>query len=215
MIRIMIEFMARLHKAMFRSSASRVATAVGRVFFAQRLLFGLIIALLAALLIRPHVSWSHWTALKGLSALLVLFGLSLRALAGGFAGRHTRTSEMSAPRLVTGGTYAFVRNPIYAGSMAIGLGLVGFLGSWIALIPYGMVFALFYFFVIPAEEHFLRKTFGPQYDEYCRNVPRFFPRLTPWPNGEKSAFDWAPVLGEWRVVLAIALISSFFTIISL
>jgi protein-S-isoprenylcysteine O-methyltransferase Ste14 len=196
-------------------SSKNLALTLGRKFFANRLLFGLIIAFLAAFFIRIHLPWSDWPIWRVLSAVLVLLGLGIRALADGFAGRHTRTEEIEAPRLSTGGPYSFVRNPIYVGSMVLGLGMVGLLASWIALIPYLAVFAVFYFAVIPAEEQFLRKTFGRQYEEYCQNVPRMRPRLTPWPGAEKTAFDWKPALGEWRVALAVVAILVFFTLNSL
>jgi protein-S-isoprenylcysteine O-methyltransferase Ste14 len=196
-------------------SWKRLALTIGRNFFANRLLFGLIIAFLAAFFIRIHRPWNDWPTWRVLSAVLVLLGLGIRALADGFAGRHTRTEQIEAPRLSTGGAYSFVRNPIYVGSMVIGLGMVGLLANWIALIPYVAVFAIFYFAVIPAEEQFLRKTFGRQYEEYCENVPRLRPRLTPWPGAEKRAFDWKPALGEWRVALAIVAILVFFTLTSL
>src|ERR1700722_17893 len=193
----------------------RLALTIGRNFFANRLLFGLIIAFLAAFFIRIHRPWNDWPTWRVLSAVLVLLGLGIRALADGFAGRHTRTEQIEAPRLSTGGAYSFVRNPIYVGSMVIGLGMVGLLANWTALIPYVAVFAIFYFAVIPAEEQFLRKTFGRQYEEYCQNVPRLLPRLTPWPGAEKPAFDWKPALGEWRIASAIVAILVFFTLTSL
>jgi protein-S-isoprenylcysteine O-methyltransferase Ste14 len=196
-------------------SSKNLLLTLGRKFFANRLLFGLIIAFLAAFFIRVHRPWSDWPIWRILSAVLVLLGLGIRALADGFAGRHTRTEAIEAPRLSTGGPYSFVRNPIYVGSMVIGLGMVGLLASWIALIPYLAVFAVFYFAVIPAEEQFLKRTFGRQYEEYCQNVPRMRPRLTPWPGSEKTAFDWKPALGEWRVALAIVAILVFFTLTSL
>jgi protein-S-isoprenylcysteine O-methyltransferase Ste14 len=196
-------------------SSKNLALTLGRKFFANRLLFGLIIAFLAAFFIRIHRPWSDWPIWRVLSAVLVLLGLGIRALADGFAGRHTRTEEIEAPRLSTGGPYSFVRNPIYVGSMVLGLGMVGLLASWIALIPYLAVFAVFYFAVIPAEEQFLKRTFGRQYEEYCQNVPRMLPRLTPWPGAERTVFDWKPALGEWRVALAIAAILVFFTLTSL
>jgi protein-S-isoprenylcysteine O-methyltransferase Ste14 len=196
-------------------SSKNLALTLGRKFFANRLLFGLIIAFLAAFFIRIHLPWSDWPIWRVLSAVLVLLGLGIRALADGFAGRHTRTEEIEAPRLSTGGPYSFVRNPIYVGSMVLGLGMVGLLASSIALIPYLAVFAVFYFAVIPAEEQFLRKTFGRQYEEYCQNVPRMRPRLTPWLGAEKTGFDWKPALGEWRVALAILAILIFFTLTSL
>jgi protein-S-isoprenylcysteine O-methyltransferase Ste14 len=196
-------------------SWKRIAVKLGQRFFANRLLFGLVIAFLAALFIKIHRPWNDWPMWRILSAILVLLGLGIRAWADGFAGRHTRTEQIEAPRLSTGGPYSLVRNPIYIGSMVIGLGMVGLLASWVALIPYLAVFAIFYFAVIPAEEQFLRRTFGRQYEEYCQHVPRLRPRPTPWPDAEKKVFDWKPALGEWRVALAIVAILVFFTLTSL
>ena len=197
------------------SSRTPLTIAVGRLFFANRFLFGVIIALAAACVVHPHLSWSVGGIEKPLSLLLVILGIGLRALASGFAGRHTRTADIEGPGLTTGGPYAYVRNPIYSGSMVLGLGVVGLLGSWVMLIPYGMVFALFYFCIIPAEEQFLLRTFGDQYRHYCDNVPRFFPRLRPWSKAERARFDWKSALGEWRVVLAVVGILLFFALSSL
>jgi hypothetical protein len=41
-----------------------------------------------------------------------------------------------------------------------------------------VIFAVIYVPVIASEERFLRATF-PGFDEYCRQVPRLIPRLTP------------------------------------
>jgi protein-S-isoprenylcysteine O-methyltransferase Ste14 len=207
--------MSKVPDSESRSSQTPLTIAVGRLLFANRFLFGLTIALAAACVVHPHLSWSVGEIEKPLSLLLVILGIGLRALASGFAGRHTRTADIEGPSLITGGPYAFVRNPIYSGSMVLGLGVVGLVGSWVMLIPYGVVFALFYFCIIPAEEQFLLRTFGDQYQRYCDNVPRFFPRLRPWSKAERACFDWKSALGEWRVVLAIASILLFFVLSSL
>ena len=99
--------------------------------------------------------------------------------------------------------------------MILGLGVVGLIGSWVMLIPYGLVFGLFYFCIIPAEEQFLLRTFGAQYQSYCDNVPRFFPRIRPWSQAARASFDWKSALGEWRVVLAVVGILLFFALSSL
>ena len=60
--------------------------------------------------------------------------------------------------------------------MAAGFALA--LLSW----PVGLVlaagFIAIYVPVIASEERFLRETF-PDFDEYCRRVPRLLPRITP------------------------------------
>jgi len=49
------------------------------------------------------------------------------------------------------------------------------------------MFALIYIPVIAGEERYLRQTF-PDYDEYARQVPRFWPRLTPY-GSQHSAYS--------------------------
>ena len=53
----------------------------------------------------------------------------------------------------------------------------------ITLLMLGLTAALFLFvtaFVIVYEEPTLRRTFGTDYEAYCRAVRRWIPRLQPW-----------------------------------
>ena len=48
---------------------------------------------------------------------------------------------------------------------------------------------MFYFPL--SEEPGLRKRFGKEYEEYCKNVPRYIPRLAPWkPQIKKNIMIW-------------------------
>ena len=87
------------------------------------------------------------------SLVLVLPGLWLRGYSSGYVKKNRE--------LTTTGPYAHTRNPLYLGSMLIAAG-----------------FAVIYIPVIASEERFLRAAF-PQFDAYCRLVPRLVPRLTP------------------------------------
>jgi len=83
-------------------------------------------------------------------------------------------------RLVVTGLYRFVRNPMYVG---LGIALIG--EAWLTArieIIYEMLILLVAvtIFVLVHEEPALRRTFGDDYIEYCRNVGRWIPRLTPW-----------------------------------
>ena len=91
-------------------------------------------------------------------------------------------------KLITHGPYAYVRNPML-------LGVFLFLGGECLLFQsqpltyYLLIFIginLIYFPVI--EEKGLHKRYGSEYLEYKRNVPRFFPRLTPYlpPQSDKK-----------------------------
>lgn len=104
------------------------------------------------------------------SLLLVLPGLALRAVASGTVKKNTE--------LAVTGPYAYTRNPLYLGSMLMAAGFAVALLSWPLALLLAAGFAIIYIPVIAGEEQFLRATF-PEFDDYCRRVPRLIPRLTP------------------------------------
>jgi len=114
--------------------------------------------------------------------ILVLLGETLRFIGVGYAGSATRTTEVGADTLVVAGPFAQMRNPLYVGNIMLGVGLAvggGGLMPWLPL-GYLIFISLYYYFIVRAEEDFLRRKFGAQYEAYYAAVPRFFPRLTPW-----------------------------------
>src|SRR3984885_16185790 len=129
-----------------------------------RVPLGFLFAVLYFWLARPT-----WRSIA-LSVILVVPGLLIRALASG----HVRKNES----LATSGPYAYTRNPLYLGSLLIGLGFAVAAGSWWVCAALGVMFFAIYLPVIRDEEKFLRRTF-PEFDEYARLVPRMFPRLPP------------------------------------
>jgi protein-S-isoprenylcysteine O-methyltransferase Ste14 len=137
-----------------------------------RVPLGFMFALLYLWLAKP--SWRFLL----LSLLLIVPGLAIRALASG----HVRKNEA----LATSGPYAYTRNPLYLGSLLIGVGFaIAARSAWVGVLLAVMFFAI-YLPVIRDEEAFLRQKF-PEFDEYARRVPRMFPRLTPQPNAEHEA----------------------------
>lgn len=191
-----------------RSALGRALLAeLGRRVFSRRLPIGLAAVAVGALTIRPHHLFGAYQR-TGTTAcvMLVVLGLALRAWAAGSAGQHTRKSTIEAPRLATGGPYAFVRNPIYLGSLILGFGMVGVLGDPWMLVLYLGAFAFLYSSIIPAEEEFLREAFSREYQRYCENVPRLIPRLTRWREARQVSFDWASVTGDLRLGLLLVAI---------
>jgi protein-S-isoprenylcysteine O-methyltransferase Ste14 len=88
--------------------------------------------------------------------------------------------------LVVGGLYRYVRNPMYVAvsSLVFGQGLL--FGS-VQVLKYGVLVILgFHLFVLFYEEPTLRSKFGAEYDNYCRNVRRWWPRLKPWKGSPAS-----------------------------
>src|ERR1700734_2839014 len=105
-----------------------------------------------------------------LSAILVLPGLLVRAIASG----HVRKNES----LATSGPYAYTRNPLYLGSLLIGIGFAVAARSWWVGVVLVVMFFAIYLPVIRDEEAFLRQKFS-EFDEYAQRVPRMLPRLPP------------------------------------
>lgn len=163
---------------------------------------GLAVVALMALWIQPRALFGAAPAVgHACSLLLVLLGLAGRAWAAGCAGSHTRRATIEAPRLVTGGPYAHVRNPIYLASILVGIGMVGLLGDPWMLVPCVAVFAFLYGSIVPAEEEFLLGQFGEEYRRYRQAVPRVLPRLRSWPEARPAPFDRSAVLQEARLGL--------------
>jgi protein-S-isoprenylcysteine O-methyltransferase Ste14 len=53
--------------------------------------------------------------------------------------------------------------------------------TWLAALEWALIFPVANFIYIPIlEEPQLKRRFGSDYVEYCRNVPRLIPRLRPW-----------------------------------
>jgi protein-S-isoprenylcysteine O-methyltransferase Ste14 len=178
--------------------------------FAHRLVAGLFAVLVAAFFVRPTYPKSTGEIMvKVVSASLVIAGVVLRAWGAGCAGRHTRTSTIEAEKLATGGPYAFMRNPIYVGSMILGVGMVGIIGDWRVMPLCVVTFAALYFTIIPAEEEFLQRTYPLEYQVYRENVRRILPRFTPWSGAQQNSFDWQAALGEWRMVVILIVILTF------
>jgi protein-S-isoprenylcysteine O-methyltransferase Ste14 len=98
-------------------------------------------------------------------------------------GLGTPAPVFPTQHLVVTGFYRHVRNPMYVGVFAIILGDALVLGSWAVLTYALLVWLGFFLFVLLYEEPTLRNSFGAEYEDFCRHVPRWLPRLTPWRGG--------------------------------
>jgi protein-S-isoprenylcysteine O-methyltransferase Ste14 len=137
-----------------------------------RVPLGFLFAVLYFWLARPT-----WRSMA-LGAIGVVPGLMIRVLASG----HVRKNES----LATSGPYAYTRNPLYLGSLLMGLGFAVAARSWWVGLVLVVMFLAIYLPVIRDEEGFLRRKF-PEFDEYALRVPRMFPRLTRAPSAGSEA----------------------------
>ena len=112
-------------------------------------------------------------AIATMGAVLALWCI----LTFAFVGKGTPAPFDPPRRLVTRGPYRFVRNPMYIGAALALAGAALFYGSW-PLFGYTAAFLLItHLFVLLYEEPTLRRTFGPEYEAYCRRVRRWRPTL--------------------------------------
>jgi protein-S-isoprenylcysteine O-methyltransferase Ste14 len=109
---------------------------------------------------------------------LFFFGWSLRRFAG--EGQGTLAPWDPPRRLVVHGPYRYVRNPMISGVVLVLSGEAAVLLSAPHAV-WALTFAALNLIYIPLlEEPMLAARFGDDYREYCRDVPRLLPRLTPW-----------------------------------
>ncbi len=125
---------------------------------------------------------ARWRWLAAVPSV-VGFAVALRCIWDfGWTGRGTPAPFAPPQRLVAVEFYRHVRNPMYLGFAA------GWIGLWIVFghANLGLIVAMatvalgVHLFVVFYEEPRLRRMFGADYEEYCRNVGRWRPRLRGW-----------------------------------
>lgn len=95
-------------------------------------------------------------------------------------GLGTPAPVAPTEKLVVGGVYRHVRNPMYVAVLSIILGQALLFSSWPVAI-YGLIAAAaMVCFVKVYEEPTLTSRYGAEYEVYRRAVPGWLPRLTPW-----------------------------------
>ncbi len=125
---------------------------------------------------------ARWRWLAAIPSVLG-FSVALRCVWDfGWPGRGTPAPLAPPQRLGVVGFYRYVRNPMYVGFA------VGWIGLWVVfghanprlIAAVASVALAVHLFVLLYEEPTLRKKFGAEYEEYCRNVRRWWPRLHGW-----------------------------------
>jgi protein-S-isoprenylcysteine O-methyltransferase Ste14 len=164
-----------------------------------RVAWGFILLVAFAWLARP----SSVSLAAGLPVSLV--GLLLRAWAAGHLAKDQD--------LAVSGPYAYLRNPLYAGTLIAALGFVLAARNIFLAVLFVTVFLLVYLPAVELEEQHLRDIFTAVYQRYACEVNRFVPgrryharlksfsRALYWQNEEyKAALGWLIALAwlVWR-----------------
>jgi len=84
---------------------------------------------------------------------------------------------LSGHRLITSGAYGVVRHPVYLGAILIWVGLALAFSDVITLVVAGLYVIPTYLLYLRSEETMMLASFGDQYRDYQRRVPRLLPRL--------------------------------------
>jgi len=174
----------------------------GRFARRIRIPLGFAFAVLYFWLARPA-----WISIGG-GAAIVAAGLGLRAWASGHVSK--------AAEITQSGPYAYTRNPLYLGSIIVGIGFaVAALSPWIA-VAMAVTFMVIYVPVIGWEERWLRANLQG-FEEYAARVPRLIPRMTP--AGAPGSFsrarymkhrEYNALLGAIAAIVALILKLQFF-----
>jgi len=122
-----------------------------------------------ALLDWGSLGWDHWSRIAlGAPLMLGAFAVTLR----GYAFLGIDNTYCAQDGLVTGGIYAYSRNPQYVSSVLATVGLAIFAGSWGTFFLAGALFVLYLLFALN-EERWLHASYGERFAQYMREAPRF------------------------------------------
>ena len=148
-------------------------------------------------------------------ALLVLFGLLMRIWGLSYLPGGTQQTVVEQRKLVTNGPYAFIRNPVYFGNIFMNIGMIIAIGGWLPyLLWIGLFFfPIFYQLIAKYEEKQLVAEFGTAFNRYRQAVPRFYMRISPYPDRTKINPDLnAALAGEKNTFIVIAVYAVIFAV---
>ena len=170
----------------------------------------------------PLVAERSWLAhsIDLLAWVTFVAGAALRFWATLYIGGRKETV------LVTDGPYSVSRNPLYLGSFLLAVSAALFLNSLLCVAAVVIVALIYMLTTVPVEEKFLLARHGDSYEEYTRQVPRYWPSVRGFSTpgrvnvdihrlrlecARASRWVWLPLLGEllpylrgwegWPVVL--------------
>jgi protein-S-isoprenylcysteine O-methyltransferase Ste14 len=154
------------------------------------------------------------TALTALGWVSFALGIGLRYWSTLYVGGRKVGGRREAG-LTVDGPYSIVRNPLYVGSLLIGLSAPLCLHSatlllavFAAALHYGLV-------TVPAEETFLRELVGAAtFDDYCRCTPRFIPNLRLHQSARELTIDIKALRNETRRALRLLAVPVVLTLLA-
>jgi protein-S-isoprenylcysteine O-methyltransferase Ste14 len=130
-------------------------------------------------------------------------GLALRAWATGHVEKDARLAQS--------GPYAYVRNPLYLGTLLAAAGFAIASRQWPLAALFGVVFVFIYLPAIELEEQHLRRLF-PDFADYARRVPALWPTLNPVQQPQRFRWELYVRNREYQALIGFVLGAAYLVI---
>ena len=167
-------------------SSLRPSSELGGYQHMRRMVLAVLVVVLFAALLFGQSTFAPETPVH---ETIEMFGVLLIFL--GIVGRLWSTLYIGGRKsseVVTGGPYSITRNPLYVFSTVPPPAS----GRRSARSPASILFALLcagaFHIVILREERYLKEVLGAPYQAYLARVPRFFPKLSLYQEGDTGSF---------------------------
>ncbi len=152
----------------------------------RRVTLAVLLALVLAVLLFGQSIFAPETAIheavEMIGIVLIVIGIAGRLWSTLYIGGRKSVS------VVADGPYSITRNPLYVFSSIAAIGVGAQMGSITAAVGFGVACAAAFHLVILREEKYLSANMGADYRAYLAEVPRFFPKLSLYREGETAGF---------------------------
>ncbi|CDX48860.1 Nickel-cobalt-cadmium resistance protein NccN [Mesorhizobium plurifarium] len=169
-----------------KSQPAKQTEGLGGYQHMRRIVLAVLIVVLFAALLFGQSSFPPDTPMH---ESIEMFGVLLIFL--GIVGRLWSTLYIGGRKsaeVVTGGPYSITRNPLYLFSTVAAAGVGAQIGSFSGIILFSLLCAGAFHIVILREERYLKEVLGAPYAAYLARVPRFFPNLRLYQEGDTGSF---------------------------
>ena len=169
-----------------KSKPARQTEGLGGYQHMRRIVLAVLIVVLFAALLFGQSTFPPDTPVH---ETIEMFGVLLIFL--GIIGRLWSTLYIGGRKsaeVVTGGPYSITRNPLYLFSTVAAAGVGAQIGSFSGIILFALLCAGAFHIVILREERYLKEVLGAPYQAYLEKVPRFFPNLWLYQEGDTGSF---------------------------
>ncbi|BCM16448.1 methyltransferase family protein [Mesorhizobium sp. J8] len=169
-----------------KSQPAKQTEGLGGYQHMRRIVLAVLVVVLFAALLFGQSSFPPDTPVH---ETIEMFGVLLIFL--GIVGRLWSTLYIGGRKsaeVVTGGPYSITRNPLYLFSTVAAAGVGAQIGSFSGIILFALLCAGAFHIVILREERYLKEVLGAPYKTYLAKVPRFFPNLRLYQEGDTGSF---------------------------